>query len=383
MGCESPLLGSSMQHTEVDAAVEAVGCGLWQGGALLATGLTWTGDAMELSVMAYVLPVLQQEWHLPEGAADSTASIVFAGMLLGSLGWGLAADRYGRKYTWIASTALTALAGVASAAVPEGSVALFLFARASVGLGLSGTNTGFALSTELLPRRMRGKALVLFELFFCAGAALTVILSSRLLPSGEWRPVLFGSAAPLLCALILAPLVPESPRHLVVNGRAHHAILALQRAARLNRCEGGRLLSNAIVSRVAAGHAAAVADACTCSEPSATPSLEPACMMGGGSHDRTAPTAITGVGGDMSAKTPVSTAQRAVGEFSATAVEPPSTRELSLLPTLPATSLPAAHLSQSGDSRGEGAEGGAEGGAEALRRLLEVSEMASANPVTL
>ena len=38
--------------------------------------------------------------------------------------------------------------------------------EACIGVGLAGTNLGFALSSELLPRCTRGVALMLFELFF-------------------------------------------------------------------------------------------------------------------------------------------------------------------------------------------------------------------------
>ena len=162
---------------DVDCAVEKIGVGRFQLPVLLATGLTWSGDAMELSVMAYVLPVLRREWGVSQAAADSFASIIFAGMLLGALGWGLLSDAVGRRIGWQTTTLLTAVAGVLSAMAPDGSVGIFLALRACVGVGLAGTNLGFALSSELLPRRARGTLLMLFELFFVFGSVLEVVLA--------------------------------------------------------------------------------------------------------------------------------------------------------------------------------------------------------------
>ena len=124
-----------MAAAPLDHAVEKIGIGRFQYPLIAAAGLTWSGDAMELSVMAYVLPVLRDEWGISQPAADAFASILFAGMLAGALAWGLFSDAYGRRVGWQATTALTAVAGMLSAAAPEGSVGLFLALRLCVGVG--------------------------------------------------------------------------------------------------------------------------------------------------------------------------------------------------------------------------------------------------------
>lgn len=219
---------------DVDLAIEKIGVGRFQWPVLIATGLTWSGDAMELSVMAYVLPVLQHEWAVSQPAADSFASIIFVGMLVGAFGWGLLSDAYGRRVGWQASTALTAIAGVLSAAAPDGAVGTFLALRACVGVGLAGTNIGFALSSELLPRRDRGTLLMLFELFFVSGSVVEVLLAWLALSSYGWRSVLLLSTLPLWVALALSPYVPESPRWLASHGHTAAAAAVLRRGATAN-----------------------------------------------------------------------------------------------------------------------------------------------------
>ena len=219
----------------MDAAIESLGVGRFQLPILIATGLTWSGDAIEMSVMAYVLPALKDEWKIPQAAADSFASVLFFGMLLGALPWGLLSDSFGRRVGWLSTTALTAIAGMLSAASPEGSVGLLLVLRTAVGVGLAGTNLGFALSSEWLPRHARGTLLMLFELFFVFGSALVVLLSWLFLSKrGGWRWVLILSTVPLWVALALSRLVPESPRWLLSHKRAQAATDTLRRAARIN-----------------------------------------------------------------------------------------------------------------------------------------------------
>lgn len=190
---------------------------------------------MELTVIAFVLPVLSKEWGVSQAAADALASIMFVGMLVGALAWGLFTDTFGRKAGWMATTSITAIAGALSAAAPDGSVLLFLVLRAAVGLGLSGTNLGFALCSELLPQRTRGKLLMYFELFFVGGSVFEVLLAWAVLDhSAGWRWVLLLSTLPLWIALTLSRLVPESPRWLTAHGEAAAAAATLRRAARAN-----------------------------------------------------------------------------------------------------------------------------------------------------
>ena len=170
-----------MASSLIDHAIDAAGFGRLQLTTLVAAGLTWSGDAMEMSVMAYVLPSLKAEWQVSQAAADSLASVIFAGMLIGALGWGIFSDAYGRRFGWLLTAALTAVAGLLSALAP--SWQLFLLFRILVGIGLAGTNLGFALSSELLPRHARGTQLMLFELFFVGGSVSVVMLAWMLLLS--------------------------------------------------------------------------------------------------------------------------------------------------------------------------------------------------------
>ena len=225
---------ASQSTRELDGAVERVGFGRFQVPMLLATGLTWSGDAMEMSVMAYVLPVLQKDWGVTQAAADAFASVIFAGMLCGGLGWGIFSDAVGRRTGWLTTTIFTALAGILSAMTPSGAIGTFLTLRAFVGIGLAGTNLGFALATELLPCAARATVLMYFEFFFVGGSVLEVLLAWLILERYGWRLVLMLSTVPLWISLSLWRHVPESPRWLAAHGRTAEAMAVLERAAVAN-----------------------------------------------------------------------------------------------------------------------------------------------------
>merc|ERR1711971_512351 len=86
-----------------------------------------------------------------------------------------------------------------------------------MGLGLSGTNIGFALASELVTGKSRGPLLVLFELFFVAGSVFEAALWALGL---HWRGAVLLTTAPLWVALLVSNCVPESPRHLVAIGES-------------------------------------------------------------------------------------------------------------------------------------------------------------------
>ncbi|KAL1511211.1 hypothetical protein AB1Y20_006025 [Prymnesium parvum] len=220
--------------TTLDAALDQVGFGWAQSTIILATGLVWSGDAMELGVMAFLVPVMKQHWDMSQAQADMLASIVFVGMLVGAPLWGMLSDSLGRRTTWLVTTAVTAVGGLASAAVPDRSVSAFIASRALVGVGVSGTNLGFTLASEFLPTRTRGRALVLFEVFFSLGSIFEVLVAATVLPSCGWRLMLVLTTLPLLGALLLSPWVPESPRLDCVRNNPGRAVSTLQRLAARN-----------------------------------------------------------------------------------------------------------------------------------------------------
>ena len=67
-------------------------------------GLAFMSDAIEVTMRSFLSAVLSRTWVLSSIQTSGMMSCVFAGMLLGSLFWGVLADSFGRRPTAIASS---------------------------------------------------------------------------------------------------------------------------------------------------------------------------------------------------------------------------------------------------------------------------------------
>jgi putative MFS transporter len=120
-----------------------------------------------------------------------------------------------------------------------------------VGLGLGGElNTGLTLVAEIMPTRGRGAAVATVNIaagglgIFAASALATVIIGPLQAtlggPEEAWRWLLGLLALPALLVFVYRFFMPESPRYLLSQGKAHEA--------------------NAVISRLAANRLRAPAD---------------------------------------------------------------------------------------------------------------------------
>lgn len=147
-----------------------------------------------------------------------------AGLFLGALLTGPAADRLGRRAIFAGNMPLTAALAAAQFLVTSGPQLLVL--RLAIGF-LLGTDyvVSKALLSEYLPRRFRGRLLGLLSIAWAGGYACAYAVGFTLSPLGEdsWRWMLLTSAAPCLLIAPLRITIPESPLWLASHGRAERA----------------------------------------------------------------------------------------------------------------------------------------------------------------
>ena len=189
-------------------------------------------DGLDLQLASYSAPLLMQQWHLtkPEFAPLLAAAMI--GMAFGAMIGGWASDRYGRKYTLVASVVLFgAMTLVCSGASGPRAFVAWRF------LSGCGFGTAFPVATammnEWMPRRATGKAISIMTLGFPIGAIGGAIAASRLLPQIGWQSCFI--AAGVLClafAGLLLWALPESPSYLILRGRQRDAHALLARAWR-------------------------------------------------------------------------------------------------------------------------------------------------------
>ena len=85
----------------VDESIAYIGKGRFQTRILVVTGLLYAADAIEIMILTFLLPILQDEWDLDTGEIGTIGSVIFAGMFCGTVCWSTISDKFGRKPSYI------------------------------------------------------------------------------------------------------------------------------------------------------------------------------------------------------------------------------------------------------------------------------------------
>src|SRR5579883_1126813 len=155
-------------------------------------------DGFDVQAMGYVAPVLIREWGVPNSALGPVFSAALVGVLFGSLGCSMLADRFGRRPMLIAGSLYFAAATLLTAQAHT--LNQMLLIRFFAGLGLGGMMpNSTALVGEYSPAKSRVLTLIVIGTGFTAGAAAGGFLAAWLIPAFGWRSVFyFGGIIPLV-----------------------------------------------------------------------------------------------------------------------------------------------------------------------------------------
>jgi MFS family permease len=197
---------------------------------VIALGITWVLDGLEVTVVGSVGPFLKrgETLGLSDAEVGLAGSIYLAGAIGGALLFGHLTDRLGRKRLFTITLGVY-LAGVVSTACSWEFWTFALF-RALTGMAIGGEYAAInSAIDELIPARVRGRVDLIVNGTFWAGAAAGALVSLVLLDTSlvpvwlGWR-LAFGVGALVGVAMILARhYVPESPRWLLMHGRQKEA----------------------------------------------------------------------------------------------------------------------------------------------------------------
>ena len=159
--------------TSVQAVIDELGFSTYQRRVLIIAGVGWAADAMEMYVMALILPELADEWNLSAQQLGIMGGAVFAGMGLGAWAWGTYADSYGRRKGYVLTLALATVFGFASA-LSRSYIPLLLL-RIGFGFGVGGfLPVSSTLLLESIPREWVAPAFGISSMLFTAGAGRIV-----------------------------------------------------------------------------------------------------------------------------------------------------------------------------------------------------------------
>ena len=202
----------------------------WHWRVVLALGVSWLLDGLEVTVVGSLGPALQREdtLGLSAGEIGWTASAYIAGAVLGALVFGRLADHLGRKRMFLVTLAVYLVATVATGFTWD--LWSFALCRFFTGFGIGGEYAAInSAIDELIPARVRGRVDLAINGTFWVGAALGAALSIVLLDPGfigaewGWRIAFLMGGILGIAILLVRRHLPESPRWLLMHARADEA----------------------------------------------------------------------------------------------------------------------------------------------------------------
>ena len=205
--------------------------------------LTLIFDGYDSQIISYVLPDVIKEWNLSPIKAGAITSYGLVGLMIGTAGLGMLADRVGRKIPLLIGLFLFSSFGGALYWAPD--FKSFCVLRFCSGLGIGGVLTlTITLVTEFAPARIRARMVAAMFTGFMIGSALAGFVSMIFIPLYGWRIVLLFACLPILFLPIVYFFVPESIRFLAKVGRFDEAIKIVRRIESAARVAPGEWAEN-------------------------------------------------------------------------------------------------------------------------------------------
>jgi MFS family permease len=241
-----------LQRTEIQSAIparlDALPWSWWHWRVVIALGVSWLLDGLEVTVVGSLGPALQHPDTLALSAADVgwSGSAYVGGAVLGALFFGRLADRLGRRRLFVLTLMVYLVATVLTALTFD--FASFALCRVLTGFGIGGEYAAInSAIDELIPARVRGTVDLAINGTFWVGAALGAAMSIVLLdpdfigPQAGWRMAFALGALLSVAILLVRRNVPESPRWLLIQGRRDEAEAVVARIEAEVRRERGTL----------------------------------------------------------------------------------------------------------------------------------------------
>jgi MFS family permease len=233
----NPMTGGSLHpratdhfDTDIPARLDRLPWGRFHTFVVLALGITWILDGLEVTLAGSLAGALRDSpaLQLTSVQVGLAGSIYIAGAVAGALFFGWLTDRWGRKTLFFITVAVYASATVATAF--SWNFVSFAIFRFFTGAGIGGEYAAInSTIQELIPARVRGWTDLVINGSFWIGAAIGAMASIVLLnpvnidPELGWRLAFFIGGALGLVIFLMRFWIPESPRWLITHGQPEKA----------------------------------------------------------------------------------------------------------------------------------------------------------------
>jgi MFS family permease len=223
-------ISGGIVETDIPARLDRLPWGRFHTLVVVALGITWVLDGLEVTLAGAVAGALKQSpvLQFTNTQIGLAGSAYLAGAVLGAIFFGWLTDRLGRKKMFFVTLTVYLIATAATAfAWNFWSFVLFRF---FTGAGIGGEYTAInSTIQELIPARVRGWTDLAINGSFWLGAAVgaagsIVLLNPALFePDIGWRLAFLIGSALSVVIFFLRMWIPESPRWLMTHGRADEA----------------------------------------------------------------------------------------------------------------------------------------------------------------
>ena len=179
--------------------------------------LTTAVDGFDAQMIGYVAPAVIRQFKVAPPEFTPVFAIGLAGLLVGCLIVAPLGDWIGRRRILLGSCIFFGVTSVLTAWA--GSLQALMILRFLTGLGLGGSMpNAIAMTAEYFPSRNRAFTTMAMFCGFPLGATLGGFLAAGLIAQFGWPSVFVaGGVLPLILALFVAVLLPESFRYLVLK----------------------------------------------------------------------------------------------------------------------------------------------------------------------
>jgi AAHS family 4-hydroxybenzoate transporter-like MFS transporter len=191
--------------------------------------ITVAMDGFDTAIIGFIASDLVQEWGVQKSALGPVMSAALVGLAVGALTAGPMADRIGRKKVLILSIIVFGSFSLLTAAATSLNQLTLLRFLTGLGLGAAMPNAA-TLMSEYAPERRRALLVNLMFVGFPIGSSLGGFISAWLIPLYGWQSVLIlGGVMPLILAVVLIFLLPESVRYLVAKNKSQAQVATILR----------------------------------------------------------------------------------------------------------------------------------------------------------